>query len=84
FTQIPVIAVALLLSWNLAVLFAPVIALHILPNTLKHNSEQKKGPIAERFDCRLQLAMRRRWTSIYLTALLYGLSLFLMKYVQHQ
>ncbi|MGC3664180.1 hypothetical protein, partial [Pseudomonas aeruginosa] len=45
---------------------------------------QKKGRIAERFDSLLHLAMRRRWTSIFLTALLFGVSLFLMKFVQHQ
>ncbi|MDU1795677.1 MAG: efflux RND transporter permease subunit, partial [Pseudomonas aeruginosa] len=57
---------------------------HILPKTLKHKSEQKKGRIAERFDSLLHLAMRRRWTTIFLTALLFGVSLFLMKFVQHQ
>ncbi|MGV8501146.1 hypothetical protein, partial [Pseudomonas aeruginosa] len=36
FTLFAVIAVALLLSWIVAVLFAPVIAVHILPKTLKH------------------------------------------------
>ena len=84
FTLFAVIAVALLLSWIVAVLFAPVIAVHILPKTLKHKSEQKKGRIAERFDSLLHLAMRRRWTTIFLTALLFGVSLFLMKFVQHQ
>ncbi|MGV8234898.1 hypothetical protein ACV34O_31965, partial [Pseudomonas aeruginosa] len=50
--------VALLLSWIVEVLLAPVIAVHILPKTLKHKSEQKKGRIAERFDSLLHLAMR--------------------------
>lgn len=77
------IAVALLLSWIVAVLFAPVIAVHVLPATLKHK-EEKKGRMTRFMDRGLRLAMGHRWATILLTVALFGGSLFLMQFVQQQ
>ncbi len=83
FTLFAVIAVALLVSWVVAVFFAPVIAVHILKKNLKSKSDQP-GRIARAFDRGLLLAMRHRWWTIGLTLLLFAASLFGMRFVQNQ
>ena len=83
FTLFAVIAVALSLSWLAAVVFAPVIAVHILPKRMK---EKQSGPgrIARAFDKGLLLAMRHRWWTIGLTIALFAASLAGMTMVQSQ
>jgi len=83
FTLFAVIAVALSLSWLVAVVFAPVIAVHILPKRMK---EKQSGPgrIARAFDKGLLLAMRHRWWTIGLTIALFVASLAGMTMVQSQ
>ncbi|WP_454255683.1 efflux RND transporter permease subunit [Pseudomonas sp. Marseille-Q8238] len=83
FTLFAVIAVALLLSWLVAVVFAPVIAVHILPRTLKRKSEGP-GRIARAFNSGLLLAMRHRWWTIGLTVALFIASVLGMGLVQNQ
>ena len=58
-----VIAAALLLSWIVAVLFAPLIGLKLLPKTMKHHSE-KAGLFGRAFAVVLIGAMRWRWVTI--------------------
>ena len=77
------IAVALLLSWLVAVVFAPVIAVHILPKRLQAK-EKGPGRIARAFDSGLLLAMRHRWWTIGLTIALFAASLGGMTLVQSQ
>lgn len=83
FTLFAVIAVALLLSWLVAVVFAPVIAVHILPKRLQAK-EKGPGRIARAFDSGLLLAMRHRWWTIGLTIALFAASLGGMTLVQSQ
>ncbi|MCG8907147.1 efflux RND transporter permease subunit [Pseudomonas sp. DP-17] len=83
FTLFAVIAVALILSWIVAVLFAPVIALHVLPKTLKRH-EEKKSRLFDFFDTWLQRAMRRNLLTIVFTVALLGVSLYLLQFVQQQ
>ncbi len=83
FTLFAVIAVALLVSWVVAVFFAPVIAVHILKKNVKPKSDEP-ARIARAFDRGLLLAMRHRWWTIGLTLLLFAASLFGMRFVQNQ
>ncbi len=83
FTLFAVIAVALLVSWLVAVFFAPVIAVHILPARVKPKSE-RPGRIARAFDGGLLLAIRHRWWTIGLTIALFAAALFGMRFVQNQ
>jgi multidrug efflux pump subunit AcrB len=83
FSLFAVIAVALLLSWIVAVVFAPVIAVHILPRTLKHK-EHGTGRIARLFNSTLLIAMRHRWWTIGLTMGLFLAALGGMSLVQSQ
>lgn len=83
FTLFAVIAVALSLSWLVAVVFAPVIAVHILPKRMKAK-ESGPGRIARAFDKGLLLAMRHRWWTIGLTVAMFAASLAGMTLVQSQ
>jgi multidrug efflux pump subunit AcrB len=83
FTLFAVIAVAMLVSWLVAVLFAPVIGVHILGKNLK-KKEQKAGRIARGFNSGLFWAMRHRWLTIGVTVLLFVGAVFSMQFVQNQ
>lgn len=83
FTLFVVIAVSLVVSWVVAVLFTPLLGVTILPKKLKqHNG--KKGRIARTFAWTLMLAMRWRWITIGLTAAAFVVSILGMSLVQQQ
>lgn len=83
FTLFVVIAVSLLVSWIVAVLFTPLLGVTILPKTMKKHHE-KKGWFASLFSRALRLALRFRWATIALTIAAFGLSIFGMGHVQQQ
>ncbi len=84
FTLFAVIAVALLVSWLVAVLFAPVIAVHVLPKSLSHKKDKEPGRLTRGMDRGLKWTMRHRWLSIGLTVALFATSIVLMQFVQQQ
>jgi multidrug efflux pump subunit AcrB len=83
FTLFVVIAVSLLVSWVVAVLFTPLLGVTILPATMKGQHESK-GRISRAFSSILATCMRWRWATIAVTLLVFGLSLFGMGFVQQQ
>jgi len=83
FTLFAVITAAMLLSWLVAVLFAPVIGIHILSTHVKPHSEEP-GRIGRLFNDGLLWAMRNRWWAIGITVLLFVASVFGMGLVQNQ
>ncbi|EJN30014.1 cation/multidrug efflux pump [Pseudomonas sp. GM78] len=83
FTLFAVIAVAMLVSWVVAVLFAPVIGVHILSTNVKPHSAEP-GRLGRAFNGGLLWSMRNRWWAIGITALLFGLSVVGMRFVQNQ
>ncbi|QKK20045.1 efflux RND transporter permease subunit [Rhizobium indicum] len=83
FTLFVVIAVSLIVSWVVAVLFTPLLGVTILPKTMKSHHE-KKGRFASVFSWLLGLAMRWRWVTIILTVGVFGLSVGGMGLVQQQ
>jgi len=83
FTLFAVIAVAMLVSWVVAVLFAPVIGVHILSSKVKPKPEEP-GRIARAFNRGLVGCMRHRWLTIIGTLLIFALALFCMRFVQNQ
>ena len=83
FTLFVVIAVSLIVSWVVAVLFTPLLGVTILPKTMKSHHE-KKGRFASIFSWLLGLAMRWRWVTIILTVGVFGLSVGGMGLVQQQ
>jgi len=78
-----VIFAALVISWVVAVLFAPLIGVQLLPKTLKR-AEEKPRRFAKWFAGVLTLALRFRWITIGGTLALFIASLVGMGFVQQQ
>ncbi|MCW8276103.1 efflux RND transporter permease subunit [Pseudomonas sp. PCH199] len=83
FTLFAVIAVAMIVSWIVAVLFAPVIGVHILSTKVKPHSAEP-GRLGRAFNGGLMWSMRNRWWAIGITVLLFVLSVLGMGFVQNQ
>ncbi|CAN7406421.1 efflux RND transporter permease subunit [Pararhizobium sp. LjRoot255] len=83
FTLFVVIAVSLLVSWIVAVVFAPLLGVTILPKTMKQH-HGKKGPFGRVFSRLLLWCMRWRWVTIGFTAVIFAASVFGMGFVQQQ
>ena len=78
-----VIAAALLVSWVVAVLFAPLIGVTLLPKSMKHHGG-KSGPLTRLFLAILLTAMRWRWITVALCLGLMALAVVGMGHVQQQ
>ncbi|HEY8595583.1 MAG TPA: efflux RND transporter permease subunit [Devosiaceae bacterium] len=78
-----VIAVALVVSWLVAVLFTPLLGVTILPKSISHRQKKKRWVTAA-FEWLLELAMRWRWVTIAATLALFGLSVAGLGLVQQQ
>ena len=83
FTLFVVIAVSLVVSWIVAVLFTPLLGVTLLPDKMKGQHE-KKGRFARAFSRVLGLCMRWRWVTIAVTLAAFVLSIFGMGFVQQQ
>ncbi len=83
FTLFVVIGISLIVSWIVAVLFAPLIGVVILPKTMKKHSE-KKGAVSRVFSGLLNTCMSWPKITILATAVLFGTSLYGMGFVQQQ
>jgi multidrug efflux pump len=83
FTLFVVIAVALVLSWIVAVLFTPLLGVTFMPASMaKHYA--KPGWFSRLFKQVLEVAMTLRWVTIGLTMAVFAASLFGLGYVQQQ
>lgn len=78
-----VIAVSLLVSWIVAVLFAPLLGVALLPAKMKHQ-DAGQSRYRRLFHRALIGSMRRKWVTIGATVLLFGLALVGMTQVQNQ
>jgi multidrug efflux pump subunit AcrB len=76
FSLFAVVAIALVVSWVVAVLFAPLIGVAILPAQIRKRESSEPGPIMRRFRRVLVAAMRARWVTIGLALALLVLSYF--------
>ncbi|MFL5267285.1 MAG: efflux RND transporter permease subunit [Stellaceae bacterium] len=81
-----VIAVALLASWIVAVLFAPVIGVTILPKSIKAHDGGHREPsrFMRMFRRTLLFCMRARWLVIAATLGLFAASLYGFGFIQQQ
>lgn len=84
YTLFAVIAVALLVSWVVAVFFAPVLGVHILSSSKLKPHEAEPGRVGRAFEGGLLWCMRHRWLTIIGTVVLFALSIFSMRFVQNQ
>ncbi|CUT09455.1 RND efflux transporter [Bradyrhizobium sp.] len=83
FTLFVVIAVSLIVSWIVAVLFTPLLGVTILPARMKGHHEQK-GRVAQLFARLLLFCMHHRWATIGVTVAAFLLALFGMNFVPQQ
>ncbi|MBB4371757.1 multidrug efflux pump subunit AcrB [Bradyrhizobium sp. cir1] len=83
FTLFVVIAVSLIVSWIVAVLFTPLLGVTILPAKMKGHHEQK-GRLAQMFARLLLFCMHHRWSTVAVTAGAFLLALFGLQFVQQQ
>ena len=83
FSLFVVIAVSLLVSWIVAVLFAPLLGVTLLPSKMKHH-EAGPGRVRRMFHGVLRAAMRFRWVTIAVTLAVFGASVWAMQFVENQ
>ncbi|QXH35611.1 efflux RND transporter permease subunit [Pseudomonas muyukensis] len=84
FTLFAVIAVALLVSWIVAVFFAPVLGVHILDSKKLKAHEAEPGRVGRAFEHGLLWCLRHRWVTVIGTIVLFVLSVVGMRFVQNQ
>src|SRR6202007_161772 len=83
FSIFAVVAIALIISWAVAVLFTPLLGVWVLKKPRAAHSEEP-GPIMRTFRRCLELAMRGRWVTVLVTLALFGISLYGMRLVPQQ
>jgi len=83
FSLFVVIAISLVVSWVVAVIFTPLLGVTILPKSMKKHHEEK-GRFARLFERILDVCMRWKWTTIAATVLVFFVSVFGMRFVQEQ
>jgi multidrug efflux pump subunit AcrB len=83
FSLFAVVSIALITSWFVAVLFAPLFGVAILPSKFKrHSDKPSRGRIV--FRAILAHAMRWRWLTIASTIALFGVSIYGLLLVPQQ
>jgi multidrug efflux pump subunit AcrB len=83
FSLFVVIAVSLLVSWVVAVLFAPLLGVTLLPAKMAHHNPEP-GRMRRAFHGVLRGAMRFRWLTIGVTVGLFAISIYGMRFVEQQ
>ncbi|OKO83710.1 efflux RND transporter permease subunit [Bradyrhizobium sp. AS23.2] len=83
FTLFVVIAVSLIVSWIVAVLFTPLLGVSILPAAMKGH-HREKGRLAQLFARLLLFCMHHRWMTISVTVAAFLVALFGLQFVQQQ
>jgi multidrug efflux pump subunit AcrB len=85
FSLFAVVTIALLISWVVAVLFAPLLAVKILPASAPpHRHDAQPGRFGRMFHMTLLVYLRARYWVIAATLALFALSLVGANYVQQQ
>ncbi len=83
FSIFAVVAIALIISWVVAVVFAPLLGVWVLKKPKAVHSEEP-GPIMHTFRRLLVLAMRARWLTVIVTLGLFGAALYGTRFVPQQ
>jgi multidrug efflux pump subunit AcrB len=83
FTLFVVLAVSLLVSWIVAVLFTPLLGVWLLPKTMQKHDD-KPGRLFSLFSSLLRFCMRWRWLTVSATLAMFAASLVGMGFVQQQ
>ncbi len=83
FSLFVVIAVSLVISWIVAVLFAPLLGVTFLKANMGHH-DPRPGWLRRRFHGLLRLAMRFKWATIGITVAIFLLSVWGLRFVEQQ
>ena len=83
FSIFAVVAIALLVSWVVAVLFAPLLGVWVLKKPKAAHSDEP-GPIMRHFRRFLVLAMRARWVTLLATLCVFGAAIYGLRLVPQQ
>lgn len=83
FSLFVVIAVSLVVSWIVAVLFAPLLGVTFLPANMAHHGE-KQSWLRRSFHALLLGAMRHKWLTIGVTLALFAASVVGLRFVENQ
>jgi multidrug efflux pump subunit AcrB len=83
FSIFAVVAIALVVSWFVAVLFAPLIGKAIV-RPPKRQADDRPGLLERLYVPFLQTAMRRRWLTLALTIAAFVLAVLLIRFVPQQ
>lgn len=83
FSLFVVIAVSLLVSWIVAVLFSPLLGVTILPKNLAHK-HSGPGLAMRMFQKLLRLTMWARWPTLILTLGVFATAIYGMRFVEQQ
>ncbi|WP_431302856.1 efflux RND transporter permease subunit [Sediminicoccus sp. BL-A-41-H5] len=86
FTIFAVVGIALIVSWFVAVLFAPLLGMAILkkPAAAVAAEPEKKGAVLRAYTALLTMALRARWITIAITMGVFAVSVFAMQFVPRQ
>ena len=86
FTIFAVVGIALIVSWFVAVLFAPLLGMAILkkPAAAVAAEPEKQGAVLRAYTGLLTLALRARWITIAITLGVFAVSVFAMQFVPRQ
>ncbi|MCB1569816.1 MAG: efflux RND transporter permease subunit [Dokdonella sp.] len=79
-----VVAMALLISWVVAVLFAPLLGAGILKEREAHQGHDEDGRLLSAFKVCLETAMRARWITIAITLVLLLTAILVLPLVPQQ
>ena len=79
-----VVAFALITSWLVAVMFAPVIGMAILKVPKNSGEPEKPGVLVRGYTALLTGAMRAKWLTIGVAILAFGGSVYMMRFVPEQ
>ncbi len=83
FSLFVVIAVSLLVSWIVAVLFAPLLGVTFLTTNIARH-DHSPGRLRRGFQRLLWLSMRHKWITVTITLLIFAGSVFGMRFVEQQ
>ena len=83
FSIFAVVAIALLVSWVVAVLFSPLLGVWVLKKPKAAHSDEP-GPIMRHFRRFLVLVMRARWVTLLATLCVFGAAIYGLRLVPQQ
>jgi multidrug efflux pump len=84
FSIFAVVAIALVTSWLVAVIFAPVIGMSILKPPKDSGGEEKPGRLLRAYRGLLSGAMRAKWVTIALTVVMFAVAVYAIRFVPQQ